>query len=390
VAGVSSGLRGALLAGLSVLLLMGMGGCGGSAGRVREFATYGAGAGGLREPFGIAVDWRSGDVFVVDTNNWRVDKFTARGRFVMAWGWGVGNGVTRALESCRRRCFAGVQGAGAGEFQFPEGIAVDNDPHSASFGDVYVVDIYNRRVQKFTAAGRFLLMFGGGVNRTARQRRESAGQDVCPVRRGDVCGAGREGGAGGTLELTVEGSFIAVAPEGVVWVGQHNRLKAFSPAGHYLREIQMRPLPTPGDGNEAGGVSGLAVNGTGDFYVIRHGISGVQEYAPSGGLVRTLERGDEPAYDEGPTPTVTQDRKGNVFVDVYAHEVHRIDEFSPDGVKVASFDRGRKAPPQIADREDGLPGMAYDPKTKQLYLVNADINVRPRVARIRALTPPLP
>jgi hypothetical protein len=313
----------------------------------------------------------------------------ADGRFVVAWGWGVGDGETHALERCWRRCFAGVQGSGAGQFQFPEGIAVDNDPRSASFGDVYVVDIYNRRVQKFTAAGRFLLMFGGGVNRTARERQEWAKEGVCPVRRSDVCSSGIEGRTGGALELTVEGSFIAVAPGGVVWLGQRNRLKAFSPQGRYLREIQLYPAPTT-TGNEAGGVSGLAVDGAGDFYVVRHGISGIQEYAPSGGLLRTLERADEPAYDEGPTPTVALDPKGDVFVDVYAHEVHRIDEFSPDGVKLASFGRGRKAPPQIADTEDGLPGMAYDPKTRELYLVNADINVRPRVARIRALTPPEP
>jgi hypothetical protein len=252
---------------------------------------------------------------------------------------------------------------------------------------VYVVDVYNRRVQKFTSTGVFLLMFGGDVNTTAEKRHERAGRDVCPVRARDVCGAGTEGATGGQLELTVEGSFIATGPGGVVWVGQRNRLKAFSPHGRYLRQIKLQRAPR-GSGHETGGVSGLAANTAGDLYVIRHGVSGVQEYTPSGRLLRTLEQAGEPAYDEGPTPTVTSGAHGYVFVDVYEHEVHRIDEFSAAGVRVASFDQGPKAPPQLADKEDGLPGMAYDPETGLLYVVNADINLRPRIARIRTIKPP--
>lgn len=375
-------------AAILLALLACLGGCGGSLEHADEFARYGAGAGELHEPFGIAADWRSGDLFVVDTNNSRVQKFTAGGRFLLGWGSGVADGRSRRPQQCTSRCFPGVQGHGAGQFQFPEGVAVDNAA-SGSTGDVYMVDIDNRRVQKFTSNGRFILMFGGGVNRTAHARHDRADEDVCPVHTGDVCGAGTEGSAPGRLQLTVEGCFIAVGPGGIVWLGQRNRVTAFSAAGRYLRQIELHPAPKT-KGNEAGGVSGLAVNTAGDLYVIRHGISGVQEYTSAGTLLRTLEQGDEPAYDEGPTPTVAVDPKGDVFVDVYAHETHRIDEYAPSGARIASFDRGRKAPPQIADKEDGLPGMAYDPITRKLYLVNADINLRPRIARIRAVVPPRP
>lgn len=370
------------------LLLATLGGCGGSTGAIHEFASYGTAAGQLREPFGIAVDQRSGDVYVVDTNNWRIEKFTSTGGFLMAWGWGVADGRTRALQTCTRRCFAGFQGTGAGQLEFPEGIAVDEDPASSSYGDVYVVDIYNRRVQKFSPTGRFLLMFGGGVNQTAHSQHNHAEEDVCPVNPGDVCGAGTEGPADGQLELTVEGSFIAVGPDATVWIGQRNRVKAFTPDGAYKAQIDLTPKPA--GGNEAGGVSGLAVSPSGDLYVIRHGIDGVNEYTPTGRLLRTLEQGYYPAYDEGPTPTVAVAPNGDVFIDVYAHELHSIDEYSPTGAKLGSFDKGHKAPPGIADKEDGLPGMAYDQRTRQLYLVNADINLRPRLARIRATTPPQP
>lgn len=80
----------------------------------------------------------------------------------------------------------------------------------------------------------------------------------------------------------------------------------------------------------------------------------------------------------------------NVFIDVYANYRHRIDEYSSSGVRIASFDRGPRALPSIADKEDGLSGMAYNPHTKKLYIVNADVNVRPLVERVRIVKPPQP
>jgi tripartite motif-containing protein 71 len=356
---------------------------------VGEFGRSGTARGEFKEPFGIAVERRRGDVYVVDTENSRIEKFTSAGRFLLAWGWGVADGRTRALQTCTTRCFAGLRGEGAGQFHFAEGIAVDNDPSSRSYGDVYVVDLGNLRVQKFNPRGGFLLTFGGGVNQTAHKHHDHAEEDVCPVKPGDICEKGAEGPAGGQMELTVEGSFIAVARNGTVYVGQRNRVKAFSPEGAYESQIKLSPAPKSTEGHEVGGVSGLAINASGDLYVIRNGIVGVNEYAPSGKLVRTLdEQGGEPSYPEGPTPSLALDPVGDVFIDVYANYVHRIDEYSSSGVKISSFDEGKRALPGIADKEDGLPGMAYDPRTQKLYLVNADVNVRPVVERVRIVMPP--
>ncbi len=362
----------------------------GGARTVGEFARRGAGAGELTEPFGIAVDHRSGDVYVVDTNDNRVEKFTSAGRFLLAWGWGVADGRTRAPQTCTKRCFAGIQGEGPGQLHFAEGAAVDNNPTSRSRGDVYVVDIENRRVDKFSPGGRFLLMFGGGVNRTAGARHDRVNEDVCPVKRGDVCGEGTEGPSGGQLEFATEGSFIAVGSGGTIYLGQRNSVKTFTPSGGYRSRVELRP-PAPGVGREPGGVSALAVDGSGDMYVERHGIVGVNEYSPSGQLIRTLEPGGVPAYDEGPAPTLALDPAGNLFVDVYAFERHRIDEYSASGVRIASFDKGPpNLPGGIVDREDGLPGMAYNPRTRLLYVVNADVNVKPIVSRVRMIAPPRP
>jgi hypothetical protein len=357
---------------------------------VGEFGHQGTDAAGLQEPFGIAVDQHNGDVYVVDSNHFRVEKFTSTGRFLLAWGWGVADGRTHKLQTCTRTCFAGVAGGGAGQFFFPEGVAVDNNPSSASYRDVYVVDLHNSFVSKFTRRGEFLLTFGGGVNRTAHRHHEHSREDVCPLNPGDVCGMGFEGATGAQLEFHVECSCIAVAPDGSVWVGQRNRVKVFSPEGVYRSQIKLVPDPEPAEGREFGGVSGLAINGSGELYVIRHNIVGVNEYAPSGELLRTLEPHGEPAYPEGPNPSLALDPAGNVFIDVYANYTHRIDEFNASGTKIASFDKGQKAPPAIADKEDGLPGMAYNARTGNLYLVNADVNVRPIVERVRIVKPPQP
>ncbi len=357
---------------------------------VGEFGKHGTGAGDLEEPVGIAVDQRSDDIYVVDSNHVRIEKFTSTGSFLLASGWGVADGRTRAPQTCTKKCFAGISGSGAGQFNFPEGIAVDNDPSSPSYRDVYVVDIRNHRVEKFSPRGIFLLSFGGGVNRTAQNDHRSAEENVCPVHRGDICGGGTQGPTGAQLELTVEGSFIAVGWDGTVYVGARNRVKTFAPTGRYLSQIKLNPDPPASEDRESGGVSGLAVNAAGDLYVIRNNIVGVNEYTPSGNLMRTLEPGGHPAYPEGPAPSLALDPAGNVYIDIYANYTHRIDEYNAEGVKIVSFDKGEKAPPGIADKEDGIPGMAYNSHTKKLYVLNADVNVKPIVERVRIVAPPQP
>ena len=79
-----------------------------------QFGAEGHGAGQFEAPEGIAVDNcgnglgepcstledpSSGDVYVADRNNNRVDKFTAEGSFRLAWGWGVADGKAE-FETC--------------------------------------------------------------------------------------------------------------------------------------------------------------------------------------------------------------------------------------------------------------------------------------------------
>ena len=77
----------------------------------------GGGAGQFYHPNDVAVDG-SGDVYVADSENKRIEEFSAAGAFVKAYGWGVSDGMSK-FETCTSTCQAGIAGDGAGEFDSP-------------------------------------------------------------------------------------------------------------------------------------------------------------------------------------------------------------------------------------------------------------------------------
>jgi hypothetical protein len=79
------------------------------------------------------VAFGKGHVYVADTNNDRIQQYTASGELVDTWG-GFGEG--------------------AGDFDAPSGVAV------AANGQVSVVEELNRRIQQFTATGTFVRQWG--------------------------------------------------------------------------------------------------------------------------------------------------------------------------------------------------------------------------------------
>ncbi len=77
----------------------------------------------------------------------------------------------------------------------PTDVEIDRTSH-----DFYVTDPGNHRVEKFDSTGKFLLMFGRGVNQTT-------GGNVCPTAPTDVCKTGVSGSTPGAFETP---EFIAV------------------------------------------------------------------------------------------------------------------------------------------------------------------------------------
>ncbi len=102
-------------------------------------STPASGAGYFHFPQGVAVD-ASGNVYVADTNNDRIQKFNSNGVPVTMWGQ-FGN-------------YQSNPASGAGYFYYPYELAVD------ASGNVYVADAGNYRIQKFNSSGTFVTMWG--------------------------------------------------------------------------------------------------------------------------------------------------------------------------------------------------------------------------------------
>jgi DNA-binding beta-propeller fold protein YncE len=104
----------------------------GSGAFITKWGSAGTGNGQFDLPFGVCVS-DSGDVYVADANNNRVQRFTPAGAYVTQWG---------------------SYGTGDAQFDALWGVSTD------ASGAVYAVDIGNKRVQKFTSTGGYLTQWG--------------------------------------------------------------------------------------------------------------------------------------------------------------------------------------------------------------------------------------
>jgi sugar lactone lactonase YvrE len=143
------------------------------------FGSAGSGDGQFNGPIGIVRD-SLGNLYVVDRENDRVQKFDSEGTFITKWGTsGAGDGQFTwpnyiAIDSGdnlyvgdttanRIQKFDsdgiyitkwGSTGSGDGEFTNLQGLAVD------SLDNIYVSDGDNDRIQKFDSDGNFISEFG--------------------------------------------------------------------------------------------------------------------------------------------------------------------------------------------------------------------------------------
>lgn len=109
--------------------------------------SLGNGDGQFQLPRAIALA-PDGSVYVVDTFNNRVQHFSADGTFIQQWG---GKSPDCPYPGST------PSDVPSGTFCEPWGIAVGGDD------SVYVADTWNNRVQKFTADGQFIRMWGHGI-----------------------------------------------------------------------------------------------------------------------------------------------------------------------------------------------------------------------------------
>lgn len=230
------------------------------AGAATQIGIPGNGSGQLWDPAGVAVD-ATGDVYVADPYNYRVDKFGSAGNFLLAWGEGVADGAAER-ETCTTTCQKG------GEFSGERrGVAVDNDPLSASYGDVYVS--YSRGgVEKFGPSGEFLLSFATKFE-----------------------------------QLGNSNNVIAVGPGGLVYVGGEAQVLVYEPSGVLKEKISLSGL------SSTASVTTLTVDASGDVFVTLLGVPGVHEFEPGG-----VEKGFQFDAPSTSVEGLALDGSGHLFV----------------------------------------------------------------------------
>lgn len=104
-----------------------------------KFGQAGSREGELYQPTNLALS-ADGYLYVTDTGNFRIQKFTLDGKFVRA---------------------IGAIGSGLGEFARPKGLALDRE------GRLYVADAAFENIQVFDPDGKLLMFFGEPGDRPA-------------------------------------------------------------------------------------------------------------------------------------------------------------------------------------------------------------------------------
>ena len=192
---------------------------------VKVWGSSGTGPGQFQGPGGIALD-PSGNVWVADTGNNRVQKFDRNGTWLSRIG--------------------GIESPPPLQLIGPHGIAVNRT------GTVYVADTGNNRVRTFDSNGTFLSQIGGGL--------------------------------GGALGQMLGPQGVAVDPAGNVYIADtgNNRTQTFA--------LNGTPLSWIGGLGGIGGIgigqfmgpAGIAVDNASNVYVADTGNNRVQIFAPNG------------------------------------------------------------------------------------------------------------
>ncbi len=244
----------------------------------RFFGQMGNADGQLSGARGIALA-KDGTIYVVDSGNNRIEHFTMDGKWLQSWG-----------------SFASVDQGSApgGTFNQPFGIAIGPD------GSVYVADTWNYRIQKFTADGQFVTMWG------------VSGQAETP----DAFWGPRG---------------LAVDAKGNVYVSDtgNKRVAVFDENGNFLTQFGTYGMES-GQFDEP---VGLAIDASGNVLVADTWNQRIQVFAPAADgsftYLREWAVSGWTSQSVNNKPFLSLDSAGNVFtIDA---DTYRVLEFSSSG-----------------------------------------------------------
>jgi chitodextrinase len=134
-------------------------------------------------------------------------------------------------------CQPGNASSIPGGFNFPSSVAVDNAVTKPSYGNIYVADLFNQRMDELTPSGEFVLMFGKEVNETKDNTSGAtkSEKNVCTAASGDVCKAGVEGSEAGAFFFGPQA--VAVDPStGNVYAADplNSRVAEYTESGQFV------------------------------------------------------------------------------------------------------------------------------------------------------------
>jgi DNA-binding beta-propeller fold protein YncE len=203
----------------------------GSGTYLSQFASFGdcsisCSDGQVDGPAGIVVDG-SGNVYVADTLNDRVEKYDPSGNFLLKWG---------------------STGTGDTQFRAPRGLAIDGS------GNVWVADSSNNKVKEFSATGTWIRTIGGAA-----------------------------GSADGLFKTPTDLEFDA---EGTLWVLDkgNDRFQRFTSTGGFLSKMGALGLDT----GQFDAPAGIAINPAGQLLVADTSNNRVQAFYDANGPDTTI------------------------------------------------------------------------------------------------------
>ncbi len=293
-------------------------------------------------PSGLGVDSVSGDVFVMDFNFKRIQRFDLNGNYITQWPLSGGLGI--AVDTSDHSVYVAapsrnalfkynpngqivwtIQGLGSGQSQFdrPRDVAVNPITR-----EVFVLDSYNKRVQKFTSDGNYVSEWSDNSFLNPH------GISIDPT-----------------------GNFIYIANS------QRHSIKKYTIDGTFI--LQWGTL-----GNNPGQLRwprSVSVNSLGNVYVTDSDNERVQEFGADGNFIQIIQGPHDDLAGPFHPRAIDINRTTNEIY-VAAGYAHRIDRFNPDGSFISSWGNHEKDG-AVFNRPRGV---AINPANEDIYVADTD------------------
>jgi DNA-binding beta-propeller fold protein YncE len=307
----------------------------------------------LYHPRGAAVDPTTGDVYIADYHNSRIEKVTPQGALTI---------------------FAGIAAYGAptpgpatqSKLGNPTGVAV------SSTGVVYIADPYNNVVEKVTPKGALTIVAGTGTagaptpGPANRSKLDQPYGVAVNATNGDLYIADYNNNV--VEKVTPKGTLTIVAGNGVLGA----------------------PIAGPATQSEIGPPSDVAVDNAGNLYISDPFYHEVEKVTPQGALSIFAGTGTAGTPTPGPAAQSAlgfphglgiNPNTGNLYIADYDDNV--IEQVTPQGILSIAAGTGIAGPPTAGPATQSALnqplGVGVDPGTGDLYIADTSNNQIERV-----------